>query len=380
MLLMLLACSSSSSEGDDPQPRGKSQFKIYVFAPDHPMVTRGDGSEIDASDEENAIHNLYVWVFEHDSHKAVGHVFLGDVSLSETGSEVMMDIINDEFADTDPKPNVDVFVAANVTPDNCGLLLDVNQTWDDLNESIIGSNYFSAQPSYQVTSVPDDGLPMSGRLTDKSVSGTSPVFRVSEDGGQLANVKLVRTVSKMRFVFCQSSTNTDNVMIDKIGLDENVLPTEEFLFLENAYSEDLKKCRVNDSYEAAATLITPSEGTVISRNDSPAYYSYDPSRFATSLEYEMTINEGIAEDKLTSLGTIYLRESSEALKLKGSIDYHINGVSKTKTFEMTDVGDFTRNHTWIVFGYFVTSGDLEVNVVEVKDWVDTEQGQEIYNW
>lgn len=355
-------------------------FKIYVFSPDRPIVTRGDGSEIDAYPLENEIHNLYVWVFEHDSHKAVGHIFLGDVTISETGSEVMMDIINDEFADAEPKPNVDVFVAANVSAANCGLTLDVNQTWNELDASIIGSNYFSAQPSYQVTSVPGDGLPMSGVLIDKAVSGTSPVFQVSDDEGGLANVKLVRTVSKMRFVFCQSTQNTDNVTIDEISLDGGVLPTEEHLFLEKAYPEDGKKCRVNTTYEAAATLVTPPAGTLIRRNDSPNYYSYDPSRFSSSLEYETTINEGIADEKLTPLGTFYLRESSETIKLKGSIDYTINNAPKQKTFEMAVPGDFRRNYTWVVYGYFVTSGDLEINAVEIKNWVDTDQGQDIYNW
>ena len=383
MLLMLVACSSSSKDEEEPQPNGKPVLKIYVFSPDHPMVTRGDGSEIDASIEENKIHKLQVWVFETLSHKAVGYVDLDDVTISETGSEVMMDIINDEFADAEDKPNVDVFVAANVTQANCGLSLDRDMTWDELDGSVIGTNYFSAQPSHQVTSVPDKGLPMSGVLKDRSVSGTSPVFQVKNDEGGLANVKIMRAVSKMRFVFCQSTKNTDQVVIESIGLSTG-LPTQENLFLQLPYPN--QKCRVNDEYETAATLITPPDGTVISRNDSPASYSYDPSKFATSLEYENTINEGISADppKLTQIGQFYLRESNESDEpekmISGTINYKINGESRSKTFSLKEPGDFTRNHTWIVYGYFVTSGDLEVSAVEIKNWIDTEQGQEIYNW
>ena len=47
---------------------------------------------------------------------------------------------------------------------------------------------------------------------------------------------------------------------------------------------------------------------------------------------------------------------------------------------MSIPGDFSRNHTWIVYGYFITSGDLEVRMVELKDWVGTENSGELYNW
>ena len=52
----------------------------------------------------------------------------------------------------------------------------------------------------------------------------------------------------------------------------------------------------------------------------------------------------------------------------------------TGTTGATDDNDFTRNHTWIVYGYFVTSGDLEVSAVEIKDWVTSDTPAEVYNW
>ena len=45
-----------------------------------------------------------------------------------------------------------------------------------------------------------------------------------------------------------------------------------------------------------------------------------------------------------------------------------------------NAGEFSRNHTWMVYGYFVTNGDLRLNVVELKDWVSSENPKEIYNW
>ena len=47
---------------------------------------------------------------------------------------------------------------------------------------------------------------------------------------------------------------------------------------------------------------------------------------------------------------------------------------------MSSVGDFTRNHTWIVYGYFLGNGNLVLNAVDVKDWDDDEDIGETYNW
>ena len=44
-------------------------------------------------------------------------------------------------------------------------------------------------------------------------------------------------------------------------------------------------------------------------------------------------------------------------------------------------GDFSRNHTWIVYAYFVSSGDLIMGMVEVKDMTNSENAsQSVYNW
>jgi hypothetical protein len=42
--------------------------------------------------------------------------------------------------------------------------------------------------------------------------------------------------------------------------------------------------------------------------------------------------------------------------------------------------DFTRNHTWIVYGYFMASGDLRLNLVDVKNWKEENENPEVYNW
>ena len=399
MLLLLTACSGSSSEGgDEPVPTSKPVLKIYIFPPDRPAITRADDlGYVDATAEENNIHSIHVWVFERDkddpdnSTKSllVGYVSLGNLTLSEGNGEVTMEI-TDAFANrvmtAEKRPRVDVYVAANVTSANCGIsfagLTNKGVTKEsDLEPLFIGSHYFGV--TSPMLGVPADGLPMSGVLKDQVIAGTSPVFRVGTEQ-RLSNVQLVRAVSKIRFVFCMSSSNTDNVAVNSISLDGSVLPKEEYLFLTDDYSKVTPKWRIKGSeYEAQKTLVSFSSGRSVKKNDDPYSYSYDGNM--TGQAYETLINNGITQDKLSDLGTVYLRESD--LALVGVINYEIipygtttPNAKTTASYSMKNAGEFSRNHTWIVYGYFVTNGDLRVNVVELKDWVSSENPKEIYNW
>ncbi len=394
MLLLLTACSKSSSEGGDEPDPNKPVLKIYVFPPDQPIVTRADDlGNVDASLEENEIHSLHVWVFERNANdpsasKLVGHVSLGKLTLSEAGTgEVTMEI-TDAFAQkvmtSDPRPKVDVYVAANVTSANCGLSFDALTTNGETKESdlepIIGSSYFGV--TSPITKVPSDGLPMSGVLKDQPISGTSPVFRVGTSD-KLANVQLVRAVSKMRFIFCKSTSNLDEVAVKEIKLNGSVLPKEEYLFLTDDFKKATSKYRIKDSgYEDEKTLVSIPSGTEIAKNNSPYSYSYDGKM--TGQKYEDLINEGVENNELSDLGTFYLRESDKALS--GTITYAITPVGSTDakekpaSYSMSISGDFSRNHTWIVYGYFITSGDLELKIVELKDWTSSETSGDVYNW
>ncbi len=373
LLLLFTACSKSSEGGDEPEPdKKKPVLKGYVFAPDRPVVTRADGGDVDASAEENEIHSLHVWVFENSNGNPVGHVNLNNVALSEAGSEVSMDI-SDDFADR--KPNVDVYVAANVTSANSGLALDAYTNRSTLEEALIKSGYFGVSPL--ISAVPNDGLPMSGVLKDKLVSGSSPVLRVGPVSGGLSNVRLVRAVSKIRFVFSKSSKNTDNLTVNSIKLDNSVLPNEEYLFLDGAYPTNRYKVITTGDYVTQTELISNIDGTTIKVNDSPAAYSYDEATM-TSQDYEDKINNGIKDNKLSELGHYYLKESDK--QVKGKVTYTIGTTEKTVTFQTEAAGDFSRNHTWIVYGYFVSSGNLLVSMVEIKNWMNIDTPQEVYNW
>ena len=411
LVLLLMACSSSSSEGGDqpePEPKGKPTLKIYVFPPDRPVVTRADVGDVDASEAENQIHNIHVWVFERDesdlpNSKLVGHISLSNFTISDEGNgEITMDI-TDAFAEkvtnaltTEARPKVDVYVAANVTSSNCGLSFESLTKNGETQESqlealLIESSYFGL--TSPVSEVPGDGLPMSGVLKNQPIAGTSPVFRVGTPT-KLANVQLVRAVSKVRFVFCRSTANNDQLKIDDIGIGYEPeapgvsikLPAKECLFLNGPYPEYFKNIPIGAGYEPVTTgMVTNVEN--INANDSLSAYSYVST--VSGQDYENHINWGIKEGKLSEVGRFYLRESDNGLA--GTIKYtiipegEVSGTQKTRIFKTigsggADDNDFTRNHTWIVYGYFVTSGDLEVSVVEVKDWVPSQTDEYLYNW
>ena len=81
---------------------------------------------------------------------------------------------------------------------------------------------------------------------------------------------------------------------------------------------------------------------------------------------------------MTVRGPIYLRESDK--QLTGTITYTIGGEEKIANFAMQQAGDFSRNHTWIVYAYYAGTGSLQVQSLYVKDWSTKEMNYEYFNW
>ena len=381
LLLLLNCCYSSVDDGgtENPsQPKGKPVLKIYLFAPDSPIMTRASTGYVDALDAEKEIHTIDVWVFEHElPNKKVSYIHLDNLSF--TGQkEIAMEISN-QFAELPKKPNVDIYVVAN--KESCGLQeLGKETTLDELKEAGIGTAYFGA--ANPVNEVSDMGLPMSGILENQIISGIPPVYTAMSN-----NVKLVRAVSKIRFILTKSKNNPPTISNLSIKLNANMIPNAEYLFLNGIYPD--KKIRikiVDDSdYEPEATLLPVIASPTIYSCETPTDYAYTTE---TGQAYENKINNGLKdpdgpdEPDLTQVGVFYLRESDK--KLEGTISYTVvteaGNKDKTASFMMDTAGDFSRNHTWIVYGYFLGSGDLKLNIVDVKGWTDDSDTPKVYNW
>jgi hypothetical protein len=406
LALLLTGCAKSDAElaAIDEPP---TVLNIYVYTPDHPVVTRADLSSpaVAASEAERTVNSLHIWVFTHDDTDAtkdgilVGYLNPEEVSGLNTASPnaVYQMQVPDWFVEE--RPHVDVYVMANVTAANCGLTLDGNTTRAQLDDAQIAhttqGDYFGltglgTEDGALIQAVPGSGLPMSGVLKDKRVEGTAPVLRIV-DNSAMAKVTLVRAVSKIRFVFSKSDANTQTVTITGISLNGNVLPTGEHLFLTQPYSPGNSdpSCRMNTVkdgndntiYEtAAATLVSNNvNNSDIKSCPDPAYYAYSSE---TGQVYEDKINQGLdpdQDDALTEMGRFYLRESDKALT--GTISYKVDGEERQDaTFSMKADGDFSRNHTWIVYAYFLGGDLLTVYTVDVKQWEETLESHEVYNW
>ncbi len=371
MIVALLLSSCMSEEGG---PVVQSALKIYVFTPDRPIVTRADEGNVLSTGTEGNVNTMQIWVFKHSDGTLVGYLApTADELVGLNGSQQATYLMRIPDWFYQAKPNVDVYVVANTTASNCGLTLDKNTTRAQLDAALIAhstTDYFGITAN--TTSVPTDGLPMSGVLKNQKVEGEAPVLRVG-DGG-LASVKLVRAVSKIRFVASQNATAEKKLKIKSITLDANVMPTQEYLFLTGAYTE--RSYHVGSTLEPATELWSDAT-LVIKECEDAATYTFITG---TAQEYETQINQGITNNEVSELASYYWRESDK--KLTGTITYQLGtDAEKTATFEMSEAGDFSRNHTWIVYAYHTGADQLKLISVFVTPWnTQAVVEPEVYNW
>ena len=358
-LAFLTACNSSDGE-DQQKP---TMLTIYVFSPEQPIITRGDVGPVNASEAENKVNSLQLWVFDTSGNK-VGYLKTTETAILNTGQGAIYQIpVSDEFAQN--KPSVDVYVLANVTTANCGIsaTLDENTTREALIEQAkITSDHFGLTSASLTTAVPADGLPMAGILKNQPVIGDAPVLRIGNETN-IATVPLTRAVSKMRFFFANVET-APKLTITRITLNGSLIPNEEYLFTQS------KTLTYDDDANAASILASSIE---VAKKKDPAKYIY---KGQTAQEYENLM----VGAELSLAGPYYLRESGKILT--GTITYTVEGMTKpmSATFTMKEQGDFLRNHSWIVYAYYEGLSGMQVVTVDVTDWVAKSYNYEVYNW
>ena len=172
ILTVLCAACSSGDEADENGATGVSRkqakLAIYVYAPEqasakkHAAPTRANEGEVDAIMGEGTIDSLQIWIYESATGNYVGYFSTKDVAALNNGQGTTYQLpVSDEFAAA--KPNVNVYVMANVTHDNCGVgSLDKNTTRSALLEGAkIADGYFGLEQNTR--SVPTDGLPFAGK-------------------------------------------------------------------------------------------------------------------------------------------------------------------------------------------------------------------------
>ena len=373
LTVLFSACSSSdAAEGPKEATHQQPQLAIYVYAPEQAAAkrnaapTRGDVGEVDAITNEGTIDSLQIWIYEQETGNYVGYFSTEDVAALNSGQGTTYQLpVTDEFAAA--KPDVNVYVMANVTSANCGIgTLNKETTRAALLEGAkITTGHFGLEQNTRT--IPDDGLPFAGMLTGQPVVGDAPTLRVGTLSA-VSTVQLTRAVSKLRFVFAKTAEQPE-VKITSIKMNANMIPNVEYLFktpTSMTYNTEAKELLLDDIDDIAETA-------------DPTQYLYLGQ---DAQEYENLINAAANKQpkpEVTVEGPIYLRESDK--QLAGTITYTIGGVAQEPvTFQMQQAGDFKRNHTWIVYAYYAGAGKLQVESLYVKEWSTKEMNHQVYNW
>ncbi len=406
LTVLLTACGSSGKEEEEIAiPEEDCYLDIYVYAPDRPIVTRAEVGEISSSELESKVNTLQIWVFKNSNGEKVGYLDADPQNLNNgIGQQKYRMIISNDFARY--PENVDVYVVANAA--SCGLTsLGASTTRNDLNEAMIGTGYFGT--TSLVSSVPANGLPMSAMLKKQPVSGKFPTLRIGTES-QIATLQLTRAVSKLRFVLCRiketDATKKSLVSIDTISLHANQIPTQTY-FMPGTYNysnyTDKAVTYVDENHKLLPTSIPEVSNPLVYVYETQSAQNYEDIIDAASDEdsskktenltklTELGITGLTVEDlpQLKELGLTYLRESDK--QLKGTIKYTYrekeNGIwvnkPSTATFLMAAPGDFLRNHSWIIYIYYLDSKiyTLTVTNIGMRRWTDlVEEDTKVYNW
>jgi len=378
LTVLLSACSSGdAAEETKEATHQQPQLAIYVYAPEQAAAkrnaapTRADVGQVDPinnTTNEGLIKSLQIWVYESETgnYNYVGYFSPEDMAALNSGQGTTYQIpVSDEFAAS--KPKVNVYVMANVTNANCGIdPLNKETTRTQLLEGAKIEGHFGL--GNLVKSVPEDGLPFAGYLTAQPVVGDAPTLRVGTLSA-VSTVQLTRAVSKLRFVFAKTA-GEPTVKITSIKMNAGMIPDVEYLFQTPA------SMTYNTEAEMLSTTIDD-----IAETDDPTKFIYTNQE---AQAYEDLINTAAnkkdpEKPEVTVYGPIYLRESDK--QLAGTITYTIGTDDpKTVDFAMQQAGDFSRNHTWIVYAYYAGAGNLQVQSIYVKDWSTKELNHQVYNW
>lgn len=332
-----------------------AELGLYIECPGVPEDTKVSEGEVSAKNRsEYAVHSLQVWLFTSEfPHELIEYMDLSAGQLPSAGRVRRYAIqVTPEFAQE--RPHLDVFAIAN--GESVGCTLDGNSSWIDLKAAVFGNDgqddwFGVSNPVREVS--PTLGLPMTGAGRDLAIQGDEPVLKIE-------TVKLKRAVSKVRYVFCRMKdedvANPDIITVDNVTLGGSLIPNTEYLFTNGTdYSI------VPNNYDPHSLETTNPEA--LAKNDTPERLTFASGDSAEG--YEALIDAAILNGTLTDYGTIYLRESDQMLS--GTITYTINGQESVKNFNMAAPGDFVRNRTWTLYGYFLSGRNLQI-AVSVLPW------------
>ena len=322
-------------------------------------MTKATG-DLSGTGDENTLHSLTVWVFRSTGHSLVACKSIPSADFPPEGGVRRYSLPVDRSFANNPS-DVDIFVLAN--EESIGIDLPENEEdlkkidWKTLNEKTFGGNYFGVSSPKRAgdKDLQDYGLPMSAVGKNMSVSGELPVLKVE-------TLTLSRAVSRIRFVFCKTKTEgvPQNVEISDVIISGWQIPLQEYVFTTGTTGIVKNNGGSQADYESAAVHLDGP--TTIASNEAPEAYIYANQNPQV---YQDLIDDAVQNDLLTDMGYLYFRESDK--RLIGSIKYTIDKQSHTREFSMNTAGDFARNHSWTLLGYFLSGRNIQL-ATSVLPW------------
>ena len=350
---------ASCRKGSPALEGGSLQVSMYI---PRSTITKAETGMVSPLEEELKITSLQIWAFLSNDGTLISYKSFTD-GLEQSGvsrstiTRFGLPLSQEMFKTltTDPRPNVDVYAVANVASAT-DTQLDENTTRDALDAVIvnqIGGN------SPLTMAVPEAGLPMSGVLKKADVTGGYPVLNIT-------TLKLIRAVSKIRFVFCQQgipATDTapvtpGNEECEILGISfdgtdggkDCQVGSSERLFTANTFDLGTAPEYTPLSSSISGSPLISNEQLSIVEDPEVLFFRGFGNETESAEHYEQRLDAAVAAE--SQVGPIYLRETDKPIS--GTITYRVASGNETRTAHFSMADDvFSRNHTWVVFACFM---------------------------
>lgn len=379
-LLLTLILTSCMSDDYTDTAAGKSDTYINLNvstptaqaranAPAKPAGTSGKlGLEetYPSPNTEEKITSIRVWAFKSDTDRATATPigFKSETNLTAQGSHKVSMMITRKNAKNLDK--IDLYILLNAESEgvldgkNC-----IKMTRADLEKLVIKNQFgITAEGTAQTRVVPQAGLPIS-----RVIKGLDVTNNIKDNATDAAlhsiNIPLIRAVSKLHFFFTRKDVkDTEGVVVTKIEVNENVIPTQSSVF-PTATTDANKE---TDGLTGNLTSLTylsqkMTFGSVATKDigpvSDPTSYIRKPGQTADAYITQLS---GVT----TECHLSYLRETGK--ELTGTIYYKLDksGAEKQTPFRISKA---YRNHEMVVYGYFLgdEKSTLTLNYY-VADW------------
>lgn len=355
---VLLALTAVSCKRE-PVLRTDPELQVSLYIPTA-TITKAETGTVNPLAEELKITSLQIWAFLSEDGTLVSYKnFTSNLERAGVSNSTIIRFglplsqeMFDRLTATDPRPKVDVYAVANVASAT-NSHLDESTTRADLDAVVInriGGN------SPLTMAVPEAGLPMSGVIKNGDVTGGYPVLNIT-------TLKLIRAVSKIRFVFCQQgipATETtpatagnegcEIVGISFDGGEDCQIGASERLFTANTFDLGDTPAYTPLSASIFGNPLIPNNKLSIVEDPEVLSFRGFGNETESAEHYEQRLDAAVAPE--SQVGPIYLRETDK--RISGTISYRIasdEAIKKAHFLMPDDV--FSRNHTWIVYACFV---------------------------